>query len=158
MGFFDDIVHTFTSPVEHLIGKTATNILFPVVPISHIAAKLGDVALGKVGSLVTGHVGPVPMTTRHPFNPAQINVPQPQLPYMYQPAPTYYSGGGSGLSYPEAQPYLGSSSYGGSPWDSSTPSTPFFSQPSATYSVAAPAQRGQVPWEDLIGAALPFFL
>src|SRR5437899_4426992 len=116
MGFFDfigDVVHTIESPIQHLIGKTATNVLFPVFPITHVATKLGE---GLEHKLLPGpirQVGPPVVSSRHPFAPAQIGPPTPQLPYMYQPAPTYYTGGGGSLSYPESQPV---SPYGGSPW------------------------------------------
>jgi hypothetical protein len=158
MGFFDSIVHAVTSPVEHLIGKTATNILFPIAPVYHISAGIADKALGLAGHILTPAPRQTMASSRHPYSPAQVNAPAPfySAPgYGYaQQAPTYFGGGGSQLSFPEAQP---AGFQGGSPWDFSTPSTTFSPAPWATYSAPQPQTQDR-SWEDLALAAIPLFL
>lgn len=147
MGFFSGLVHAIASPVEHLIGKTATSVLFPAIPISQWAAKGVDTLSNKIlaGHATPPHVSPVPVMQRH------AAVPTPTIYGSgYAPAP-YYGGGGGGFDY-SFQP--AQSFTGGSPWDYSTQ----FSQPLTMPSVAYSAPTQDRSWEDLILAAAPFIL
>jgi hypothetical protein len=154
MGFLGSIVHAVASPVEHLIGKTATKVFFPVVPISQFAAKIGDTLINKVAAGVAGPHQVASASQSHgpvygagqSFN---TQYGQPQTPMM-----PYYGGGGGALTYPQAEPY-----YGGQPsWGSSIQPTTFYRESSPTY-LEAPAQpAGARSWEDLALTALPFLL
>lgn len=147
MGLFSSIVHAISSPVEHLIGKTATNVLFPALPISGYVARLGDTLSNKIlsGGAAPPHVSQVPIQQR--FGP------QPNIIYGgggVVPQP-FYGGGGGGFepSYPPTDVFQG-----GSPWGYSTQYSQPLTMPYPTYS--APAQDRS--WEDLIVAAAPLFL
>lgn len=146
MGFFSHLFHEVTQPVTRLIGRTATNILFPSVPITHFAGGLIDTLSNKIlaGHATPPHVSSVPIQQRY--------APQPNIIYGgggFQPTPYYGGGGGFDYSYQPAQAFQG-----GSPWDYSTPSFQPSTMPSQTFS--APAQDRS--WEDLILEAAPLFL
>lgn len=138
-------VHRVAQPVERIIGKKATAVIFPVVPISKAAGAIADKVL--TGALTPRNVSRVPVEQRtEPYAPQIVTYGAPG-----NTAP-FYSGGGYAPSYPQAEPF-----YGGSPWDSSIqysiPSTPRYQ----AYSTPPPRQADRT-WEDLITVALPFIL
>lgn len=145
MGLFGGIIHAITSPVEHLIGHTATNIIFPAVPLTKIATGLGEKVIGSVG-----RIGQT-TAAKAPFSPGVQQIHQGAGPALYgrtpaynvsYGAPTYSFGGGGGFdqSYPPAETFQG-----GSPWGYSTQYSQPLIMPYQAYS--APAQDRT--WEDL---------
>jgi hypothetical protein len=146
MGLFSSIVHAVAAPVEHLIGKTATDVIFPVVPLSQVAGGLIDKAMA--GAMAPAHVSQVPVQQRE----TQSTLPQ-YSPNYYAPsygAPSY-GGGGQYDAYgmqPIQQPYYG----GQQSWGSLTQYSAPLTMPYQGYS--APQDR---TWETL-ASLVPLFL
>lgn len=151
MGLFGHFFSFVEKPIYRALGKTATNVLLPFIPISHIAASIGDKVLA--GALTPAHVSQVPIQQRSASIPVQYQPTPPttyQGGYGNQQQPYYYGGNSyAPTTYPQAEPFQG-----GSPWDFSTPSPAYSNPPSVTYSAQAPDRT----WEDLALQAVPFFL
>ena len=146
MGLFSSFVHVVASPVEHLIGKTATNVLLPVIPLSQLAGGLIDKAMA--GAMTPLNVSQVPIQQRT----TQSTLPQ-YSPNYYAPsygAPSY-GGGGQYDAYsmqPAQQPYYG----GQQSWGYSTQ---YLAPSTMPYQASSGLQDRT--WETLVGLA-PLFL
>lgn len=145
MGLFSHIIHQITQPVERVLGHTATNVLLPAIPLTHLAVgafEQGIRSAGKIGAT---------SAKKAPTSPGVNQIHQAAGPAVsgYQPgynvtygAPVYQYGGGGGVeqSYQPADYWQG-----GSPWGYSTQYSQPLTMPSPGYS----GRQQDRTWEDL---------
>ena len=155
MGFLGSIVGAVAKPFERALGKNVARVLIPAIPISQLAAKIGDPIINKViGGLFTpAHVSQAPVQQRLVLPGQNFASSGSTQPYYAAQQTPYYNDFGQQLSYPEAQPMGGASTWGYS-------TTPMTSYPvySPTYSAVQAPQASNRAWEDIASLAIPFLL